>query len=361
MRPFVPLCLALLVGGSAVAQNAPKQLEPRPFGVEGTFRDVAGKIAQDLSGIACAEASADGSRQCLFANDEDRTAQGGVLAGGMLKVGPKIPLFRNKAPAGTYGKPLPVSCRDGAAKFRDLDGEGVAYAAPFFYVTGSHGCARNGKFRASTFLLARVRMDAQGRALDRGGRPASSRRDARRSVDLTFRLGESLAAAPRVGAFFGKDLDQNGVNVEGVAVMEDTLYAGLRAPSLNGETFIVATPLAALFTDAQTPAPQPVLLTMPLGKDTGVRDLSALPDGRLLVLYGSSQDQPEVASGVAVLNPVTGAFLKLGELAPVSMEGKMGKAEAILPLARVGSSLDVLVLYDSLPNGAPQRFSLPLP
>ncbi|MDB5593976.1 MAG: hypothetical protein JWM36_937 [Hyphomicrobiales bacterium] len=361
MRRFVPLCLALLVSGPAAAQNTTQKLEPRPFGLEGTFRDDDGKIAQDLSGIACAEASVDGSRQCLLANDEDRAALSAVLAGGTLKVGPKIPLFRNKAPAGTHGKPQPVSCRDGAAKFRDLDGEGVAYAAPFFYVMGSHGCARNGKFRASTFLLARVRMDAQGRALDRSGRPTSSRRDARRSVELTFRLGESLAAAPRVGAYFGKDLDQNGVNVEGVAVMGDTLYAGLRAPSLDGETFIVATPLAPLFTEAQSPAPQPVLLTMPLGMDTGVRDLSALPDGRLLVLYGSAQDQPEVASGVAILDPATGGFLKLGELAGVAIDGRVGKAEAILPLARVGNHLDVLVLYDSLPNGAPQRFSLPLP
>ncbi|MDB5651258.1 MAG: hypothetical protein JWL62_2778 [Hyphomicrobiales bacterium] len=361
MRRIVPVLVAFLAASPVAAQKSVPRVEPQPFASEGTFRDDDGKVAHDLSGIACTPESAGGSRTCLLINDEDRAAQSAMLAGGVLKAGPRIPLFRNKAPARTHGKPQPTFCREGAAKFRDLDGEGVAYAAPYFYVTGSHGCARNGKSRTSTFLLARLRLDEQGRAIDAGDRAASGKRATRQAIDLTFRLGAVLAAAPRIGDFFGKDLDQNGVNVEGVAVMGNVLYAGIRAPSLDGETFIVATPVDALFADADVPPPKPVLLTMPLGRDTGVRDLSALPDGRLLVLYGSAQDQPEVPYGVATFDPATGAFLKLGELSGVSADGRDGKAEAILPLGRTSNRLDVMVLYDSLANGAPRRFSLPIP
>jgi len=37
-----------------------------------------------------------------------------------------------------------------------------------------------------------------------------------------------------VGAQFGRDLEPNGLNLEGLAVVGGTLYAGLRAPSLEG-------------------------------------------------------------------------------------------------------------------------------
>jgi hypothetical protein len=359
--PGAWLALFSLTALSPLAAE-PARLEMQPAEVVGTMRDDVGKPAVDISGIACAPAAADGMRRCLLVNDEDRSAQTANLdQAGRVIVGPKIPLLGRSAPAGTPGEPQPVTCRSGAAPFRDLDGEGVAFAAPYFYVVGSHACSRNGKSRDSIFLLARLRTDAKGRAVDARGRAATGDRKARDTVQLTYRLGAVLAAAPRVGEWFGRDLDLGGLNVEGVAVIGDMLYAGLRAPALGGETFIVGAKVEALFDARRSPDEPPVLLTMRLGENTGVRDLAALPDGRLLVLYGSDKDQPGVPYGLATLDPRGGAVLKLGELPELAEGGRSGKAEAVLPLGAEGNRLNVLVFYDSLPDGRPQKVSVPLP
>lgn len=359
--PGTLLAGLLYFAGSPLAA-AQLRLAMTPAEVVGDMLDDEGKVAVDISGVACAPAAADGMRRCVLVNDEDRSAQTASLdRSGKLIVGPKIPLVGRSAPAGTPGAPVVRHCRDGAAPFRDLDGEGVAYATPFFYVIGSHACSRNGKGRDSIFLLTRFRTDAKGRALDSRGRVATGERKARDTVELTYRLGAVLKATPRVGDYFGRDLDKDGLNVEGVAVIGDTLYAGLRAPSLNGETFIVATSVESLFAARDKQVAPPVLLSMPLGRNIGVRDLSALPDGRLLVLYGSDQDQPDIPYGLATLDPANGGMLRLGELPEIAEGGRNGKAEAVLPLGIEENKLNVLVFYDSLPNGRPQRLSVPLP
>src|SRR3954464_2721240 len=93
-------------------------------------------------------------------------------------------------------------------------------------------------------------------------------------------------------ARFGRDLEPNGLNLEGLAVVGGMLYAGLRAPSLDGSAFIVSTDVEPLFTP-DTPL-VPRVIPLALGRDTGIRDLALLPDGRLLVLAGPAQDQLDV-------------------------------------------------------------------
>lgn len=87
----------------------------------------------------------------------------------------------------------------------------MAYAAPYFYVVGSHGCSRGkAKFKLSTFVLARIRVDANGE-------PAGP--DA---VETTYRLGDALGLAETVSAYYTQDLQTddgdatpNGLNIEG--------------------------------------------------------------------------------------------------------------------------------------------------
>jgi hypothetical protein len=56
-----------------------------------------------------------------------------------------------------------ADCSAGNGKFKDLDGEAVAYANSYFYVAGSHGCSRNSfKFHPSAFLLVRLPVDETG-------------------------------------------------------------------------------------------------------------------------------------------------------------------------------------------------------
>ena len=103
-------------------------------------------------------------------------------------------------------------------EFGELDGEAVAFAAPYYYVVGSHGCSRKkGEFRASSFILARLSDDQQG------------------GVETTFRLTDVLRHASTVSAYFGKDLNgDNGLNIEGLAVV-----------GTNSSSACVAHPLTA--------------------------------------------------------------------------------------------------------------------
>jgi hypothetical protein len=108
----------------------------------------------------------------------------------------------------------------------------VAYAAPFFYIVGSHGCSRHSnKFRSSSFILARI---PERQVASSAGTFNPS------SVETSYRLSEVLAAAPQIRPYFTRDLmSANGLNVEGLAVAGGKLFAGLRAPTLDGRAFIV--------------------------------------------------------------------------------------------------------------------------
>jgi Protein of unknown function (DUF3616) len=119
----------------------------------------------------------------------------------------------------------------GERKSGDLDGEVVAYALPYFYIAGSHGCSRHSnKFHSSAFILARIpENQVTTAAIDRTYSFDSS------SVATTYRLSEALAAISQIRPYFTRDLmSSNGLNVEGLAVAGGKLFAGLRAPTLGG-------------------------------------------------------------------------------------------------------------------------------
>lgn len=237
-----------------------------------------------------------------------------------------------------------------------MDGEAVAYAAPFFYVTGSHGCSRRGReYVESSFILARIRPNEAGTAAD--------------SVETTHRLIDALGAVDALKPYILKDLEPRGqgksaqgLNVEGLAVVGDRLYAGLRAPVLDGQAFLVPVPVAALFRADETPLATPQPIRLALGPDVGIRDLSALPDGRLLVLSGPAENGKDGPYGLFILEPATGALTTLGTFPSVDGdnakgEPTKGKPEAIVRLDKGR----VLVLFDSLLNGAPHVYEVAIP
>src|SRR4051812_16041501 len=72
-------------------------------------------------------------------------------------------------------------------KFKNLDGEGVAYSEPYFYVVGSHGCARHEKkANLSSLILARVHVDSEGKMVGDGST----------SVETTYRLNDIFRNNP---------------------------------------------------------------------------------------------------------------------------------------------------------------------
>lgn len=338
------LAAAILILGAAASIAAP--LEPLArLPADGNFSGrKPGKTAVDVSGLACMPVS-NGVRRCLLINDEGSFAQFAEIAENRVTPGATLPIIGDRAAPDTLGTPPSGICGK-PGRFAELDGEAVAYADGAFYVAGSHGCSRRrGEFRLSSFHLARIRVDAEGKPSDK--------------VELTYRLGDALRRAGPAGDYFGKALaDANGLNVEGIAVSGATLWAGLRAPSLDNRSFLVGVSLTALFAAGHAPLSEaPQVLPVSGGPDRGIRDLAPLPDGRLLALVGPAQEQA-VPYSLLLADPRRPDTARvLGELPE---RGRL-KAESLTVLGYERDRLDVLVGYDGARNGGFETYRLRLP
>ena len=263
----------VLVNGARSISAEP--LEVVEYNVVHKFIGKGGEAARDLSGIACAPG--DSARRCLVIDDEGDSAQWATLDGTSLIAEDQIPLIGESEDDVTFGTSPDVECANGEVAFGDLDGEAVAFAAPYFYVVGSHGCSRkNGEYSASAFALARLSTAQQD------------------GVETTFRLTDVLRHASTVSAFFGKDLNsENGLNIEGLAVQGNQLVIGLACaihstvwPSSCGP---ISVRCLQRVHDPELPSSKTFPIAVPEG--TGIRDLTTLPDGRLLLLLGPAQEQ----------------------------------------------------------------------
>ena len=328
----------------------------RIYQVTKPFTDDKGHIATNISGLACTPADA-ASSSCLVIDDQGRFAQTARLKNARIAAGARLALVGAKPSTDTIGRPpAQASCSGGVGKYEDIDGEAVAYSSPFFYIVGSHGCSRHSrKFRSSSFILARIPEAGVVSAISD---PAFSF-DAF-SVQTTYRLSEALAAAPRIRDYFTRDLTgANGLNVEGLVVSGGKLFAGLRAPTLDANAIIVSIDVDKLFDPVTSISESDTrVISVPLGPDRGIRDLAQLKDGRLLVLSGPAQEA-ELLYEIHILNVVDGSTALVGTLSAL-MEAPAAKAEALSVLSQRENVVDVLVMFDGIPNGGPREYRLSL-
>jgi Protein of unknown function (DUF3616) len=355
MKPRTLVLVAGVLGGTiSVACSDPDSLKIlTPTGiyhVTAPFTDDDGDVATNISGLACMPTDAAPST-CLVIDDQGRSAQVAFIGNGQIAAGARLPLIGRKPSRDTIGQPpAEIGCSDGERKFRDLDGEGVAYAAPFFYVVGSHGCSRHSnKFRNSSFILARIperQVVGAAQTFD----PSS--------VETSYRLSEALATAPAIRPYFTQDLmSTNGVNVEGLAVADGKLFAGLRAPSLDGNAFVVAIDADKLFDEhASIEEGDVKTILVPIGTGRGIRDLARLNNGQLLILSGPAQDAP-IPFEIHVLDIKAETTTLLGSLGELP-DSPAAKAEAISVLSQRGNTVDILVMFDGLPSGGPREYTI---
>jgi hypothetical protein len=356
-------CLICVGSGAFAQQAAPIPL--KPMVVDGAFAGKkADEAAIDISGMACVP-PATSSRTCLLINDENKNAQFATIQDDRMAVGRSVPLIGNEPDRRTLGIAPDETCRK-ADEFADIDGEGVAYAAPYFYIVGSHGCGRNkGKFRLSSFILARVRVDRQGQPVDGAGRPLAPENFAQ-AVETTYRVSDLLRRAGKAAKFFGEDLESaNGLNIEGVAVQGGTIWFGLRGPVRKEKTaYLVAGEIEDLFKAGDKPSKaKPGVVPIELD-GLGIRDLASLPDKRLLVVAGAAHG-PEVPFRLFVVDPAKAKAKPIGSLTAVTQqvdgEQKTGKAEGVTILDVTADRAQIVVLFDSLVNGAPHRAEITIP
>jgi hypothetical protein len=353
MPRTLALAFATIGGAISIASSAPdsQTLSPtRIYQVTAPFTDEDGEVATNISGLACIPTDAARST-CLAIDDQGRSAQVAFIGNGQVAAGARLPLIGKRPSRDTVGQPpAEIGCSDGERKFRDLDGEAVAYAAPFFYVVGSHGCSRHSnKFRLSSFILGRIR--------ERQVADAAQAFDPS-SVETTYRLSEAIAASPPLRPYFTQDLmSANGINVEGLAIVGGKLFAGLRAPTLDGKAFIVAVDAERLFDEKASINEDDVkTISVPMGVGRGIRDMARLNDRQLLILSGPAQDRP-VPFEIHVLEIKAETFTLLGTLGELP-DVTGAKAEAISVLSQRGKNVDILVMFDGLPSGGPREYTI---
>ena len=335
-----------------------------PMTIDGAFLGDGG-AATDISGMACMPAS-NGQRTCLVINDENKNAQFVTIRDDRMTVGAPITLIGDAPDPKTSGTPPKTTCEK-ADGFDNLDGEGVAYSEPHFYVVGSHGCSRKkGKFRLSSFILARVRVDGQGRPAGSDGAALAAGNFAA-AVETTYRVSDWLKRSKTAASFFAKDLESaNGLNIEGVAVLDKTIWFGLRAPVIDGAALLVGGDVAGLFKGGNAPskaAPRVIPVAL---EGRGIRDIAPLPDKRLLVLAGAAHGN-EVPFKLFVVDPAKedGDVKPIRLLAdvkqPVDGTPTIGKAEGVTVLDVTVDRAQIVVLFDSLLNGAPHQGETTIP
>ena len=331
---------ALFFSGAAAAQNQ------APWPVKEKLLGDKDKKSEDVSGIACTSASGF-PRTCLAVDDNVQGAQLVIVRDGELTAGQFIPLIDNVF----EGKPL------------ELDGEGVGYTDGFYYVMGSHGHPRDkknkldpvkdeAKIKASIEASSQIiRLKIDPASVDGKGKLTTPP-----EIKSSAAFRNFLAAEPSLKTFMDQRLDKNGLTIEGVAVRDGRLFAGMRGPLLdNNRAAVFSVALDSLFGSA---APDPKLKKLDLG-GRGVRDLVAFEKG-FLVLAGPS---PEAEGNYAVYawdGETVGEHP--AELPRFNLpDGDQAKPEALLPLDRTSDGLRVLVLFDGAEEGAPRALTIPLP
>jgi hypothetical protein len=249
---------------------------------------------------------------------------------------------------------------------KEMDIEGIAVEGDTLYVLGSHSANRSRvkgdkkyKRNLKTFRddqinhqksrdrLYRVKLDAQGRAIDGETRHIS--------------LRKLINDHPVLKTFSEIPSKENGVDIEGIAVKNGTLYLGFRGPVLRDGYVPVMT---LTFDD---PAGTDDLLYVRLG-GRGIRSLASVSDG-FLIVAGPVGDGPgsyqlyhwngldEVPGDDRDANDM-GKVRLLGEIRPPTEDGESGKAEGVVVLAEQPDSYDLIVVYDGLKRNMAERFKV---
>jgi hypothetical protein len=250
---------------------------------------------------------------------------------------------------------MPQGICDKKDDFEEFDGEAIAIAGNKVFVVGSHACTwEKGKFKPSAFVLARA--EAMGEALEA------------KDVERSWRLSDIIRNSSLSDAF-GKH-GAAGAGIEGLAVVGDRLFLGFRTPSVNDKATILSVEAGDLFTPGESPSGAiPSEFKLELGSNTGIRDLAALNDGRLLVLSGPADS----SDGTYMLHIFTtsnenGKIRPLAELrtdvSGMKKEGggaEVAKAEAIAVLEQTEDTVIILVTYDNIDDGGPRLHRISLP
>jgi hypothetical protein len=211
----------------------------------------------------------------------------------------------------------------------DLEGISLSSDGRSVYVTGSHGLGRkSGAAAPERERVFRLPISA-----------GTLREKLFQDTTLlpVLMANEKLRDAVRIHQ------DKGGLDMEGLAERDGSLFFGVRSPSVAGQAFVVEVRADELFADPLKSVQRTHELS--LGEGRGIRDLARVSDGFLVVAgpAGSSEDQ-----GGFTLHHWAGpnqALVRVGSVPAV------GKAEGVMVIEETAAFVDVVMFFDGSENG----------
>jgi hypothetical protein len=286
----------------------------------------AGNVLEDtnLSGIACLS-----DKSCLVGADEGRSVQSVELSrtAKTLKAGKAIPLLQS-------GK--------------EIDIEAIAAEGDSYYIIGSHGISKKqGEQQTNRFRVFRLKMDRKT------GMPAD--------VNVAS-LSGILRADVVLSEHFQMPLQQNGVNIEGLAARNGRLFVGFRGPTLGGFAFVMEIGEDEVF--ARKSPPLYTLHKLRLGEGLGIREIVAAKSG-FLIIAGNAGSEPSKRFTESENYEEDREFSLVfwdGRGSEVRRIGSIpnppGKAEGMTVLEESASEITVLILFDGPKGGQPSVYRI---
>lgn len=309
------------------AQEAPSGGRPwtriEPAGRWSFVGDVAED--QDLSGLACIS-----QRFGLVGADESRDVQ--------------VVEFSRQARTLRIVQTIPL-----AYSGDEIDTEAIAAEKDCYYIIGSHGISKKeGLPQGNRYCIYRLRAD-----------PTTGAPTKPISLDRAS-LVDVLREDAVLGPYFGKPLQQRGVNIEGLAVREGRLFVGVRGPNLGGDAFVLEVLADDVFSGNSRPSY--VLHRLRLGAGYGIREIVAARSD-FLIIAGNSASEPSEKYTQSMDYDENREFLlfswdgrdsvvhKIGAIPDVR-----GKAEAMTILEEAEDHVTVLMLFDGPRQGRPTAY-----
>jgi hypothetical protein len=233
----------------------------------------------------------------------------------------------------------------------EIDIEGIAAEGDAYYIVGSHGVAKTtGEYQKQRYKICRLRVDPVAGMAVTGVRPAVAS------------LAAILEGDPTLGPYFGKPLQQQGINIEGLAIRAGRLFVGLRNPNIEGRAFVLEVSAEDVF--AGVGRPTYILHKLMLGAGLGIREIVAAESG-FLISAGNAGSEPSKAfprakdyakgRGYALFwwDGTGSAVHRIG-----TIPNPPGKAEAMTILEETADHALVLILFDGPKQGQPSVYRL---
>ncbi len=324
MKPEHAILPALLLLTSAAVAGEIRRMEILPA----EWHLAGFENSLDLSGIAAAN-----PRQCLVGSDESFYVQPGEIDAAKKRIESRRPVALAPEAAGRTDV--------------EVDIEGVAFVPEeqAYYVVGSHGLGKKkGDFQPERHAVYRVPVEP---------RTGVVKKEGIRRASLLPWIRETPLLAPHLR----QPLQQNGLNIEGLAASGGKLFFGLRAPNKDGRGLVIELAPAELF--GRTPRELKVHeISIPEGR--GIREIAAVRGGFILLSGNASAEASKKIPETRAKEPDTRFEVYFWSSGPTAEPVNLGdlpenggKAEGLLLLEDTPDHADMLVVFDGLPGGEP--------